>query len=147
MSSFSLVGISGACASRHGGFVEAGVYDSACKLLSLVRTKFSLLPSTAIRFAFLKILLEQLRRNHHVWCLVNLPEVVCERNVNQHLGDGTHSHVCEDTNSLIDDRTVPSCEITRGRFYVFGMHCFVGRLIQQWSSATLQDTASLVGHM
>ena len=38
MSSFSLLEISGACASRHGGFVEAGVYDSACKLLSVVRT-------------------------------------------------------------------------------------------------------------
>ena len=59
MSYFSLLGILGACASRHGGVVEAGVYDSVCKLLSVVRIKFSLLSSTTIRFAFLKILLEQ----------------------------------------------------------------------------------------
>ena len=128
-------------------FVEAGVYDHACKLVALVRTKIFLLPSTAIRFAFLKILLEQLHRNIHVWCLVNLAEVVCERIVNQQLVDGAHLHVCEDTNSLINDRTVPSREITRGRFYVFGKRCLAGRPVEPWSSAIMQDTSSLVGHM
>ena len=78
---------------------------------------------------------------------MNLPEVACERAVNQQLVDGTHSEACEDANSFINDRTVPSLEITKGRFYEFGMYCFAGRPIEQWSSATMQDTASLVGHM
>ena len=65
-----------------------------------------------------------------MWRLVNLAEVVCERIVNQQLVDGARLHVCEDTNSLINDRTVPSREITRGRFYVFGKHCLAGRPIE-----------------
>ena len=105
-------------------FVEAGFYNNACKFLVLVRTKKILLPPPAIRLAFLKILLDSLRRNIYVWCLKNLPEVDCQREANQQWVDGANSQACEDMNSFIHDRTVPSVEMTKGRIYVFGVHCF-----------------------
>ena len=89
-----------------------------------MRTKKILLPSPAIRLAFLKILLDELRRNIDVWCLKNLPEVDCQREANQQWVDDANSQACEDMNSFINDRTVPSLELTKGRISVFGMHCF-----------------------
>ena len=103
--------------------VEAVFYDNACKLLALARSKKNMFPPLTTAFASLKILLDQFHRDNHVWCLKNLPEVDCQSEANEQWVDGVNSQACEDMNSFINDRTVPSLEMTKGRFSVFGMHC------------------------
>ena len=98
---------------------EAVFYDNACKLLAVARAKQDLYPPYTDLFAQLKILLDQFHRNNHVWCLKNLPEVDCQSEANKQWVDGVNSQACEEMNSFINDRTVPSLEMTKGRYYVY----------------------------
>ena len=102
-----------------GKMVEAVFYDNACKLLAVARAKQHLFPPYTDLSAQLKILLDQFHRNNHVWCLKNLPEVDCQSEPNKKWVDGVNSQACEDMNSFINDRTVPSLEMTKGLYYVY----------------------------
>ncbi len=99
--------------------VEAAFYDNACKLLALARSKKNMFPPLTTAFASLKILLDQFHRDNHVWCLENLPVVDCRSEANRQFVDGVNSQACEEMNSFINDRTVPSLEMTKGRYYVY----------------------------
>ena len=99
--------------------VTAVFYDNACKLLALARAKKDLHPPLTTVFSSLKILLDQFHRNNHVWCLENLLEVDCQSAANRDFVDGVNSQACEEMNSFINDRTVPSLEMTKGRYYVY----------------------------
>ena len=102
-----------------GKFVEAVFYDNACKLLALARSKKNMFPPLTTAFASLKILLDQFHRDNHVWSLKNLPEVDCQSEANEQWVDGVNSQACEEMNSFINYRTVPSLEMTKGRYYVY----------------------------
>ena len=99
--------------------VRAIFYDKACKLLAVARAKKDLHPPWTTVFVLLKILLDQFHRNNHAWCLENLPEVDCQSAANRDFVDGVNSQACEEMNNFINDRTVPSLEMTKGRYYVY----------------------------
>ena len=48
-----------------------------------------------------------------------LSEVDCQSEANEQWVDGVNSQACEEMNSFINDRTVPSLEMTKGRYYVY----------------------------
>lgn len=99
--------------------VKAIFYDNACKLFALVRSKKDMCPPMTDMLAKIKILLDQVHRDNHVWCLENLPEVDCKSAANEEFVDGVNTQACEEMNSFINDHTVASLEMTKGRYYIY----------------------------
>ena len=85
------------------------------KLLAVAGAKQQLYPLYTELFAQLRTLLDKPHRNNHFWCLKNLAEVECQSESNKQWVGGVNSQACEDMNSFINDRMVPSLEMTKGR--------------------------------
>ena len=108
----------------HDVTVAAIFYDNACKLLSVARSKRDQCPPWTQTIADTPILLDALHRNNHSWCLVNLPEVDCQRPENKHLVEGANTQVCEEFNRFLADHTPSALEMTRGRYHVYWWSLF-----------------------
>ena len=107
-----------------GHDILAIFYDNACKLLAVARAKRHCFPPLTEFFAELVILLDQLHRDNHVWCLTNLPEVDCRRPEMKAYTEGVDTQACEQFNSFVTDRTLCSLEMTQGRFHMWWASLF-----------------------
>ena len=103
----------------HGHDVQAIIYDNACKLLAVARSKRECFPPLTEVFAALPIILDKLHRDNHKWCLKHLPEVDCKSDENLRFVEGVDTQAAEQLNSFINDRTPPALEMTRGRYSVW----------------------------
>ena len=109
---------------------QAVFYDNACKLLAMARSKRACFPPLTENFADMVILLDQLHRDNHEWCLTHLPEVDCRRPEVSRYTVGVDTQACEQFNDFVNDLTPPAREMTAGRYWVYWSAIF--RLKNNW---------------